>query len=70
MTRRNPYAFRIGDILDKLERSAGEVAKSLDSMRDRVDFERLGRARSELASALREIDELFAAAAGDATDDK
>lgn len=58
---RGENAFAIGDILDKIERSAKDVAKSLDSMRDQVDRERLVRARSDLESAVGGIDALLAA---------
>ncbi|MBI5439687.1 MAG: hypothetical protein HY900_00575 [Deltaproteobacteria bacterium] len=57
-------AFAIGDILDCIERSAKTVAKSLDSMRDRVDCDRLGAARRDLHAALGQIDALLASAAG------
>ncbi len=52
--------FAIGDILDTLERATREVAKSLDSMRDRVDCDRLTKARAELGRALEQMDSILA----------
>jgi hypothetical protein len=57
-------AFAVGDILDRLERAAKDVARSLDSMRDRVDRRRLEQARGDLEKALAQIDALLATASG------
>jgi hypothetical protein len=56
---RDNFAFAIGDILDKLERAAREVGKSLDH-KNRVDLERLRRVRESLVATLNELDALVA----------
>lgn len=58
--QRDQYAFAIGDILDKLERSAREVTKSLDH-KNRLDLERLRRVRENVAASLVDLDALIAA---------
>jgi hypothetical protein len=59
MPRNGQNTFAVGDILDRLERATKEVAKSLDSARDRLDFDRLIRAREALGQALSEMDTLI-----------
>ena len=56
--------FVVGEILDKLERCTKEVARSLDSIRDRLDYERLDRARETLRTAMDQLDSLIAARPG------
>ena len=53
----NEFAFAIGDILDKLERAAREVGKSLDHQ-NRLDVSRLSRVKDRLALVLEEIEAL------------
>ena len=59
MGERDGYAFAIGDILDKLERAAREVSKSLDH-KNRLDLDRLRRVRASVEATLQEIDSLVA----------
>ncbi|MBE0618910.1 MAG: hypothetical protein IH608_13460 [Proteobacteria bacterium] len=54
------HAFMIGDVLDKLERATREIGKSLDSMRGRVDYGRLGQAREKLGDVIEALDALLA----------
>jgi hypothetical protein len=61
MADRGKNAFAIGDLLDRLERCAKDVARSLDS-RNRLDIGRLRRVRDNLSRALGELDDLISAA--------
>jgi hypothetical protein len=61
---RDKYAFAIGDILDKLERAAREVGRSLDH-KNRLDLERLRRVRESVFATVGAIDTLITAGSGD-----
>lgn len=58
---REDRAFAIGDILDKLERSAREVGRSLDH-KNQLDLDRLRRVRANLVATLNELDALISGA--------
>jgi len=59
MPRGGHNTFAIGDVLDRLERTTKEVAKSVDSLRGTVDYRRLASARENLAGALDAVDEIL-----------
>ena len=64
MSRSGHNTFAIGEVLDQLEKTTKEVAKSIDSLRGTVDYRRLTRARENLAAALGAVDEILRGASG------
>jgi hypothetical protein len=62
MSRSAHNTFAIGEVLDRLEKTTKEVAKSVDALRGAVDYPRLTRARESLAQALTAVDEILAGA--------
>ncbi|MDW7709023.1 MAG: hypothetical protein SCH98_01010 [Deferrisomatales bacterium] len=60
MARTEDKSFVVAEVLDGLERATREVGKSLDSMRGRLDYERLGRAREALGKVVGALDALLA----------
>ncbi len=64
MARRGETTARIGQVLDRMERLTKEVARSLDSLRDTVDRDKLGRARDGLREVVAELESLISAEPG------
>jgi len=62
MSRGGHNTFAIGEVLDRLEKTTREVAKSIDSLRGTVDYRRLSSARENLAAALGAVDEILGGA--------
>lgn len=60
MAGKRENAFAIAEILETFERLTKEVNKSLDPMRNKVDYDRLLRVRQGLGHVLEQLDAVLA----------